>query len=289
MEVLKVVLPLLITGSLAALILTAGLEATMADALYLVRHPRKLLNAVLAISVVVPLVAMLMAAVLPLPPPVKAGIILMAVSPLPPLVPGKALKLGGQRHYVIGLLAAFAVLTVVIVPATVELLSLVYGLDISISLSAVARTMLIGVIAPLAIGMLIRARWPRFSDAAAPWVAKVGTLLLLLGFAVLVAITGPAMLKAIGNGSLLVISVIVVAGLAAGALLGGPQPEDRIALAAAAATRHPGIALLIANANFQDKRVTAVIVLFLVVGIVINALGGGWLKRAVHPGALARS
>ncbi len=94
MEAVKEILPVVLSGSLMLLVAAFGLTATAADALYLFRRPGQLWRAVAAIELVVPLVAVLLAVVLPLAPLVKLAIVLMAISPLPPLVPGKQLEMG---------------------------------------------------------------------------------------------------------------------------------------------------------------------------------------------------
>jgi BASS family bile acid:Na+ symporter len=99
MDALKAVLPLLISLSLAGLVLRVGLDADLADILELWRRPAKLLKAVLAVNVVVPLAALALVILVPLSPPARIGILLMAISPVPPLVPGKQLKVGGEKSY----------------------------------------------------------------------------------------------------------------------------------------------------------------------------------------------
>ncbi len=50
-------------------------------------------------------------------------------------------------------------------------------------------------------------------------------------------------------------------------LLGGPDPDDRTALALATASRHPGVALLIPTGNFPNQKLVApAMVLYLIVG-----------------------
>ena len=58
---------------------------------------------------------------------------------------------------------------------------------------------------------------------------------------------GPAIVSLVGNGTVLVIAAVVAAGLAAGHWLGGPDPDDRTALAIASSMRHPGVAMAIAE------------------------------------------
>jgi BASS family bile acid:Na+ symporter len=62
-------------------------------------------------------------------------------------------------------------------------------------------------------------------------------------------------------------------------VLGGPELDDRAALAMAAATRHPGIAMMIAHINDADKEVAAAILNFLMVSIIVAAPYQLWLKR----------
>jgi BASS family bile acid:Na+ symporter len=89
--------------------------------------------------------------------------------------------------------------------------------------------------------------------------------------------TAGAALSLIGDGSLALIILTLSAGIAAGHLLGGPEPSRRVALAQAAATRHPGIAAIIVQRNFDDRRVMLAVILFLLTSIVISAMYGKWM------------
>jgi BASS family bile acid:Na+ symporter len=77
----------------------------------------------------------------------------------------------------------------------------------------------------------------------------------------------------------------VIISLAGGHWLGGPDRLDRGTLAIASAVRHPGIAMMIANANFADKRITAAVLLFLLVGMVVGAAYKQWIKRTIPAAA----
>ena len=113
MEALKQILPLLLTLSLAGLVMTVGLKSGHGDLIYVLRRPSLLLKAILAVEVIPPLAAAALVWMLPLEPAVKAGIMLMAISPVPPLVPGKQLKIGGRKEYAYGVYVAMALLTIV--------------------------------------------------------------------------------------------------------------------------------------------------------------------------------
>ena len=285
MESLKLVLPIIIQVGLALLVLSVGLQSTLGDLLYVLRRPALLGRAFVAISIVVPATAVLAVNWLPLSLPAKVGVILMSLAALPPFVPGSEIKAGGRRSYSYGLYAAFALLTVIIVPATVEVLDHLFGTDAEVSITVLGGEVLLSVLAPLVVGMLIHTRWPSLSERIAPIVSRISMLALLVIVALLLFRAWPAMLALIGNGTVLAVVVISVAAIAAGHFLGGHDPRDKVALATAAAIRHPGIALMVANGSAPDKRVTAMILLYvLVTFIVVTIYQRGLMRLAKDPG-----
>src|SRR5262245_35040042 len=83
MEALQAIIPILITVSLAGLVLAVGLNCSREDLLYVLTRPKKLYRAIMAVLIIPPLLAGLLIAFVPLAPVIKAGIMLMAVSPVP--------------------------------------------------------------------------------------------------------------------------------------------------------------------------------------------------------------
>jgi BASS family bile acid:Na+ symporter len=80
-------------------------------------------------------------------------------------------------------------------------------------------------------------------------------------------------LSLIGDGTILAFSVFVLAGLAIGYWLGGPDPADRRVLSLATSSRHPGIALALAHANFPNQKLDmSAMALYLVINAVFLAL-----------------
>jgi BASS family bile acid:Na+ symporter len=88
------------------------------------------------------------------------------------------------------------------------------------------------------------------------------------------------MISLIGNGTILVMIVLAVVGLAAGHLLGGPDLEDRTVLALASSVRHPGIAIAIAHANFPDQKLApAAVLLYVIVSGIASRPYLSWTGR----------
>ena len=286
MEVFATIVLTAFTASLAALIVGVGLDAELGDLVYLFRHPLRLAKAVLSVNVVVPVAAALIVFLFPLVPAAKAGVLLMAVSPVPPLAPGKEIKAGASKPYAYGLYAALALLSVIIVPLTVEIFGLAYGRDVTISPAAVARNVAMTVILPLAVGLAVRRFAPGFARKALPVLKTGATILLFAALVPIVVKLWPGMADLAGNGTVAAMALVSVIALIAGHLLGGPEAGERAGLAFASATRHPGIALMIASANAADKQVTAAIVTFMLVGMIVALPYQAWLKRrAPQPAA----
>lgn len=285
MEALATLIPIVLTTSLAALIVAVGMDADRGDLLYLFRQPVKLAKAVLAVNVIVPIAAVLLVFVFPLTQVARAGILLMAVSPAPPLAPGKELKVGGGKSYSYGLYLALAVLSVIIVPLTVEILSGIYGVAVNLPVALIARNVALSVILPLAVGLIVRRIAPAFAERAAPLVRKISMLLLAIAVIPLVIKAWPGLVALVGDGTILAMALTAAIALAAGHLLGGPELADRAALAMTAATRHPGIAMMIANVNQADKHVVAAVLAVMFVGLVVGAPYQIWIKRRVRAAA----
>jgi BASS family bile acid:Na+ symporter len=279
MSLLHTLIPLLFTISLAGLVAAVGLDADADDLLYLVRRPVQLAKAVLAVNVIVPIAAALLVFVFPLSPVARAGILLMAVSPVPPLVPGSELKVGAAKSYAYGLYAALIVLAVVTVPLAVAIFARVYGVNVVLPVPMVARDVLLSVLLPLAVGLAVRRLAPGAARRILPTVKALTMILLLLAAAPVIVIAAPAMTRLIGNGTVLAMALTAAIALAAGHLLGGPDVQDRAALAVTAATRHPGLALMIATANHADRAIAAAILDFLIVGALVAIPYRRWLKR----------
>jgi BASS family bile acid:Na+ symporter len=279
MQALLHVIPLVIGVSLGLLELSIGMQSTWTDATSLLRRPAGLLKAVVAVNLAPPVAAAALIGLFSLSAPSETAILLMAVSPAPPFAPLKSMKLGASRAYACGLYVALVVLAVAVVPAMVALLARLYGADVSVRPADVASKIALKALLPMAVGMLIRWKFPALAERCAPIASKLAVLLLLLALAPIVIALWPKISALAGDGTIAAAMLMVAAGLAAGHLLGGPDPADRKTLGVTAATRHPGFAMMIASANSADKTVSIAIVLVLLAGLVTVAIYQAVVKR----------
>jgi BASS family bile acid:Na+ symporter len=271
---------LLLSASIKLIVLSLGLKTTPQDATFLFRRPRWLLRSLLAMVVIMPLFAGILVHALELPPAVEITLVVLSVSPVPPLLPKKQIAAGGRHSYALGLLVAAAVLSILFVPAAVELFGRAFGISVQMSPVTIAQIVITTVIGPLAVGMALRLAWPRFADRFAEPLSRVATLLLGVAVLPVLFVQRSALMSVIGNGTLVVMVAFAFMGLATGFFWGGPDRTDRTVLALSTASRHPGVAMAIAGANFPDQKlILPAILLYLVVSTIVSTVFLGFLRR----------
>jgi BASS family bile acid:Na+ symporter len=177
-------------------------------------------------------------------------------------------------------LVAVLLLAIVVVPAALELIESIFTVPLGISPGAIALVVLTTALAPLAVGIAVHRLAPGFAEKLAPSLAWVATVMLLASFLPILITAFPVIASLIGNGTIAALVAFVVVGLAAGHLLGGPDAEDRTVLALSTASRHPAIAMAIAQTNFpEQKLVMAAVLLYLMVNGLVALPYLKWTKR----------
>jgi len=280
MDMIKHLIPILLTGSIALLVMSAGIASSRGDFAYVLSRPALLGRAMLAIVVIPVIAAVIVIALCPISHAAKAAIFLMAISPVPPLVPGKALKFGGHAGYAYGLQAAGAVLALLFVPVLGNWGARFYDVQAQFPMTVVAHNLLVGLTIPLAIGLLLgRVVLHNVSPALPRTLTMIANIMLVLAFVPVLIAVFPAMMTLVGDGTVLAMGAVVVVALIGGHLLGGPELANRSTLAFAASMRHPGIALALAGANHANKAISAAVLLFLLNGVLVQIPYQIWIKR----------
>jgi len=251
---------------------SVGLSARPRDLTAIYRHPQLLLRGLVAVNLVVPIVALAMVLILPIEPVVRAGIFTMAVSPLAVFAPGKMSKAGAKASEVISLYAALILAAFIIVPVTLAIVALLIPRAPIVTVAMLARPLGLLVFIPLLVGLAVGSLLPAMAKRLAPIANGLGTTAVFVALAIVVVQFADRLPGLVGDGTLLAIVTVIVSGLAAGHLLGGRDAAHRSALAVAAVTRHPGIAVTIVNQNYHDGRAVLAILLFLLTSMVIVAI-----------------
>jgi BASS family bile acid:Na+ symporter len=275
MEVLITVLKM----SLVLGVFALGLSVTPCDLSYGLRRPRELLRALLSMFVIMPAIAAIIVVKLDLAQSLEIALVALAVSPTPALQLRKASKAGGSVSYAAGVLAAISLLAIIWIPLSLEILERIFAIPLEISPLRVAALVMTTVLVPLGAGIAVRTVASGFAHrAAAPCSKLAGIMLLITLVPVLIMLLRP-MLSLVGNGTLAAIVGFTVVGLVAGHLLGGPSEENRKVLALYTISRHPGIAVAIAQANYPGQRLAvAAIVLAVLVSSAVSLPYLRWAK-----------
>ncbi len=284
------VILLVLKASIILSVFALGLKATFADATLLFRRPAHLMRALLSMNVLMPLTALAVGAPFDLHPAVKIALVVISVSPTPPIFPKKALKAGGTEAYTIGLLLAAAVLSIIVIPVSMEIFEQIAGVPLVMRASAVAALVLTTILAPLLVGIAVRAIAHTGADRVARPIGVLASILLVVSAVPILIGVARTVFSFITDGTLLSLGVFALAGLVIGHLLGGPEPDNRPVLALATASRHPAVAMAIAHANFPEQRLAgAAVFLYLILGGILSALYLSWVKRRGTAGAPAEA
>ncbi|MCI0387707.1 MAG: Na+-dependent transporter [Acidobacteria bacterium] len=277
---LAALIPLVMKVSIFLTVFSLALHASVDDTLYLLRRPSQLLRSMISMNVIMPLIAAFIAASFHLHPAVEIALIALAVSPVPPVLPKKATKVGGIGSYAYGLLVAAALLSIVLTPLAVNLVGKLFGRDAAISPVAIAQIILVAVLLPLAAGIAVRHLAPDIAERIAKPISLVATVMLLAAVIPILFGSWHAITSLLGNGAIVAIASFVIGGLLVGLLFGGPDENDRSVLALSTASRHPGVAMAIASANFPDQKlVFPAILLYLIINMIVGIPYQKWRKR----------
>ncbi len=274
--------------SLMLIVLALGLRCSWSDATFLFHEPSLFARSLLAMNVVLPIAAVLIATSVALKPPVAIALFVLAISPVPRVLPPKLLKLVTRDDYVYGLLVATALLAILLIPLSLAIISGVSGRDLYIDPILVARSVAISVLLPLGVGLLVRQFLPGFANRITGAVSMIGTLLLAVSMLAIFAIGWRGFGALIGDGTLLAFVVFTLLSLALGHMFGGPRGDERTVLALSCASRHPGVAIAIGVALFpgQKKLIAVAVLLDLIVAALASIPYTRW-RKTLHERTLA--
>jgi BASS family bile acid:Na+ symporter len=257
-----------------------GLRASVQDATYLFRRPGELVRALLAMNVAMPLFAVALISIFDLHPAVRIALVALSISPIPPLLPTKMMKEGGTESYAIGLHIAVGSLSIIFVPLVIELISLVRNVPLQISVASIAKVVFMTVLFPIGLGIAVHSLAPALAERLAKPIAVISIIALMACMVAIWIAAAPDMWALMGNGTVIALAAFVLVGLAIGHFLGGPAPENRTSLAISTASRHPGIALALAQANFPEQKLAmAAVLLYLLVNAFASIPYLSWTKR----------
>lgn len=274
------VLKLVMLLGVVLMVIGIGARVQLEEPLLLLRRPTLALRSLLAMYVLLPALVLLVVWLLPLKQGVGAVLLGFAVSPVLPPWAKKGTALGARADYVIGLQLLSTAISLVVVPLMIAIAERLFGVATQVEPRAMVMVLLATVLLPLGLGIGLGRVIPRTAPRLAAVADRLGSGVLLVGAVVLLAVHGPKMLAVIGEGTVLIILMVIASGLVVGAWLGGPDRGIRGALASATVSRHPAIALLLASGAFPQEQPTLIgtVLIYLLASLVLPVLVMRWRR-----------
>lgn len=279
------VLLALASTTIFALMLTIGLNHSVNELMIVWRQPIRMMWALIAVLVVVPIVAALLILVFELSPGTASGLALLAAAPGAPLTTKRAQVAGAETPYIAGLQLTLAVLAVFVTPL---ILSLFYSFfDLSIeraSIGFVARQIGVVTVVPVLLGLSVKRVFPAFAKKVRTPLNKISDwlFLILLAVAVIAVVAVPGFREKllIGWPAFFALLLFSLLALAAGHLIGGPARNRKSALAIACLARNIGLAIYLAGVVTNTYEVLPTILAYALLGATVGVPYSIWTKRS---------
>src|SRR5262245_423058 len=242
---------LILMSAIILQVAAVGSQVSPSAVWSLVRRPVWVARIGLAMYILTPLLAVLLAETFGSPRSIKAAMLLLAISAAAPMLPNKLVKLGIDSAHDTALTVVSAVLAIVLVPIALPVLGAIFGRDITSGPESVARVLAITFVLPLAAGMILNLFLGNAADRLAPLAVTLSTIIIGVFVLIVVFAQGGTLFSLLRDGWILIV-LFAAGSLLIGHLCGGSDPAERTSLAIATVTRHPGLALLMATSNLRE-------------------------------------
>ena len=229
------------------------------------RNARLVVLALLANFVLMPLGALALAKVLWLEEPFGVGLLLLGCAAGAPFLPKLAELAKGNLAFAVGAMVLLMVVTVGFLPIVLPLLLP----GITVDAWEIARSLLLLMLLPLAIGLALKARYGELAARVKPaldWISNVSLILLIC---LITAANIDKVLQVFGTRAILAGLLFIVLGLGTGWLLGGTSADTKRVMALGTAQRNIAAALVVASQSFSDAKVVVMVIVVAIVGLIV--------------------
>jgi predicted Na+-dependent transporter len=244
--------------------LAMGLSLTMGQIIQPLKNVRLVILALLANFVLVPALAYLILLLIPLEQSLAVGLAVLSMAAGAPFLPKLVQGAKGNIAFSVGLMVLLMVVTIIYMPLVLPLM--LQG--VSVNPWDIAKSLIMLMLVPLAIGLLIKSHSP---DSAAHWqpmMNKISSLAILILLVVGLGLNISNIITLIGTGGILALVLFIVGSLVIGLLLGGRDPGMRSVMGLGTAQRNVSAALVVAAQNFSGTNTLS----FVLVGAILLLL-----------------
>lgn len=232
--------------------------------------------------VVAPVFAWLLTAVFPLDRGYAIGLLLLGGAAGAPFIPKLVETARGDLTLAIAVMTLLTAGTMLFMPLALPLM--VPGLQASPW--QIARPLVLFIVAPMVVGMLLKAQTPATAALLAPIAVQAGNIALLVLFVLLVGMNTTALIGVVGSGAIFAAAIYIAGLFVAGWLLGGSDRNLCGTLGLGTAARNFGAALAPAAGSFQDPKVIIMLIVSAIVCLVVTFFFAIWIcRRGIGPKA----
>jgi BASS family bile acid:Na+ symporter len=267
-EVLETLAMLSVLVFVIGSMMSMGLSLTMKQIVEPLKNARLVILALVANFVLVPIVAYAITLVLPLNDSLRIGLILLSTAAGAPFLPKLAQAAKGSTAFSVGLMVLLMVVTIIYLPIVLPLL---LG-DVAVNPWEIARSLIIMMLIPLAIGLFIKARYEEAAANIQPTFGMASNIALLALTVLGLVLNFDSMIALVGSFGILAGIVFILVSLVIGYLLGGSEGRIKSVMGLGAAQR---------KQNFDSSVITYLMVMALI-GLVILMPAAGELGKRMN-------
>jgi len=265
METLTLLFNLSVVLFVITTMLSMGLGLQVSQIIEPLKSPLLIVDVLVTNFLLVPLAVLLIIFLIPVDEGTKIGLIILSLAAGAPFTPKLVEIVKGDIALATAVMLLQMVVTVAILPFA---LSIMLDGDIVVDSLAIAKSLVIMMIIPLLFALWAKAK---FEAVAAVWqgrMIKFSNLTLLVIIILMTILNGKDILDVFGYDMLAVILFIIVA-LLIGYVSGGKLYPNRVVSSLSVGQRNISAALVVAAQNFDDPKVTIIIIAVSIIGLFI--------------------
>ncbi len=280
-EILGVVAKLSIFTFILTSMLAMGMSLTVSQIIAPLKNVKVVLLALLANFVLAPGLAYGLTLVIPMPDGLATGLIISGAAAGAPFLPKLVQLAKGSTAFSVGLMTLLMVVTVGYLPLVLPVMLP----GASVSPWDIAKSLIVMMLLPLAIGLFVKARYEPTAETLQPIMSKTSGVCIMLGLVAILVLQFSTILATFGTGGIAAALLFLVGSLVIGLLLGGKDSSMRSVVGLGTAQRNLSAAMLVAAQNFSDDaQVLGMVMVIGVLGLVLLGIVSGELgKRAGRP------
>lgn len=265
LEILRSIASLAVLVFAISSTLGAGLSFTFREIVAPFKSPTRIVRAVLANFVVVPLLAAFIARVLALNTAETIGLVLLGAAAGAPFLIKLTAVAAGDIALSTSLLLLLVPMTVVLMPVIVPLLVP----EAAVTAAAIALPLITTLLVPLAVGLAIKHYAPRWAPPLQRLARPVSTVALIALIVLTTLVNFPSVLGIVASPTMLAILLLLAGSFLVGYVAASPRPERRVVLALGTAQRGIAAATIVAVEDIKDPETLVLVVVASVVGLAI--------------------